>query len=90
VFLLWSFFTAAGILCAQTNLLELDYQMADTVMGPWTKPSARQAYVQPNGAVLTLTSNAQQFFRLTQDHALWANVRHGGKRKGRVARQRGR
>jgi hypothetical protein len=52
-------------LSAQTNLLMLDYQWADSVTGPWTKPPASQTYVQPNGSLLTLATNPQKYFRLT-------------------------
>lgn len=50
---------------AQTNLLKLDYQWADSVNGPWTKPPNDQTYVQQDGSLLTLTTETQKFFRLS-------------------------
>jgi hypothetical protein len=43
----------------------IDYQWADSVNGPWTRPPTGQTYVQPNGSILTLATNPQKYFRLT-------------------------
>lgn len=52
-------------LLAQTNLIKVDYQWADSLNGPWTKPPGHQAYVQPDGSLLTLAADPQKHFRLT-------------------------
>lgn len=64
-FLLCAIVALTGPLRAQTNLLMIDYQWADSVNGPWTKPPTSQTYVQPNGSILTLATNPQKYFRLT-------------------------
>jgi hypothetical protein len=57
-------FALSSPVVAQTNLLKIDYEWADTVSGPWSKPPLNQTYVQPDGSLLTLSTTGQKLFRL--------------------------
>lgn len=54
----------ASSLGAQTNLLKVDYEWSDSVNGKWSKPPEGEAFVQPDGSLLTLGNDPQKFFRL--------------------------
>jgi len=52
-------------LAAQSNLLKIDYEWADSINGPWTKPPSSQTYLQPDGSLVTQATAPQKHFRLS-------------------------
>jgi hypothetical protein len=49
---------------SQSSLIHLDYEWADSVEGPWTKPPTDKAIITANGSFAAISEGSEKFFRL--------------------------